>query len=307
MDVPPAYPSTPIRQPARPDIDAIQLLKFAMDRYASAKYMRIHYRLDPALANQMASIAPSATAPTHDRQLTYLAPNLYKVTADNSHRLHSRLTCDGTTVVETSDHPKGPKGTYPATNGIYQAPGTLVHSPIWGGSPMFSLFAGSGHFSSMVRADLGPVYFKQKNVAGDHETRHWVCFPSRDFGVVETLIGEHSGFAYEFKYRSAATGEHVESFEKIRNALSDNPFTNGQAENSSHNPFVNKVLGGLINIAKDELHRAESGPDGYKVRNLEQTITKVAIAIADGMLHEFHDFPTDLRPVTPQECAIGSF
>jgi thiol-disulfide isomerase/thioredoxin len=87
--------------------------------------------------------------------------------------------------------------------------------PMFCGSLLYQFFGGSANYDHLVNSAKGPVTFGGKESVGD-EPCQVVKFYGRDqYGNVEALIGEKSGYVYRIKYDSAPLIEQMQDPKKI--------------------------------------------------------------------------------------------
>ncbi len=125
------------------------------------------------------------------------------------------------------------------------------------GTLLYQFFGGPDNYASLVNSDKGPVTFGAEEKSPTGEQSHIVKFyGQQQYGHVEALIGEKSGYVYRITYDSEPAVKMMQDPEQLKQTAA-----NGQA---------------ALNAIKDPAERAEAAKElaaATDVKSLTSTET----------------------------------
>ena len=172
-------------------------LKWSMDQYHAMKTFQAS---DTYSVTSPKSPGMGGTGFNNSRIIEFQAPNHFFITSKGS-AFSMTSVSDGKTMREYSSIQGQPAMTYGAPASIATASGGMIQHPMFCGSLLYQFFSGPSNYSQLVDKSQKKVSFGKQEKASNGEMSRWVDFyNSGDYGNVETLIGEKTGFVYEIKY-----------------------------------------------------------------------------------------------------------
>jgi len=271
------------KAPLHGDPEAVALIKLSMEHYGAVKSMRCHYRTEVNLHVLPGSMLPSgASMPRHLREFIYVAPNQFRIKAENGR--HSAIAiCDGTRYVEFGDQKGLGRHENQAPRGVWAATGVVMTNPMVGGSPMLAFFGGSAHYDSLV--GRRPVGFHSRDIDYMGHPCHMVGFySSATYGQVRILIGARTGLIHWCTYDLEPSRQRAQQSPKVQLANSmihDVP------------PIVTELLHVLL---PEQIQRASA--------QYGQVVSSIIDGAVGGLLTELHEVPDVNCAVLPQEFYI---
>jgi peroxiredoxin len=171
-----------------------QFLLWSMERYGAMAGFRAE------CAWSMLEREGKMGLPTH-RSIVYRAPDRFRVVSHGPTGFVMTAVCDGTRLVEYSNHEDQPASTYPSPDSISDAGSMLMNHPMFCGSLLYQFFGGSKNLAGLVDLDKGAISFGSKQKAEDGEPSREVDFYGQGtYGHVSVLIGERTGLVHRIEY-----------------------------------------------------------------------------------------------------------
>ena len=173
------------------DAKAIGFLKHSMDVYSAM----------PAFTADCSLSVTGAGAET--RTVSYAKPNRFKVVSTSANGMVQTSICDGAALLEFDNKTGQPPRQGPAPDTIAEVSTIQMRHPMYCGTLLYQFFGGSGNYSGLVDREKGLVTFGPEEKSSTGEPAHTVNFyAQQQYGHVEALIGENTGYVFRIKYDS---------------------------------------------------------------------------------------------------------
>jgi len=186
-------------------------LKWSMDRYKRAP----SYRADASVSMNFGGMPGAPQA----RKFEYESPNRFKVVSTGAAGFVQTSVSNGKDLVEYASMGT-PANSYPAPEKLSDVTSMQMQHPMFCGSLLYQFFGGSANYDGLVDGEKGAVSFG-KEEAVDGEKCHAVKFYGKQqYGHVEAMIGEKTGWVYRIQYDSEPTtkalssGQNMEEMQK---------------------------------------------------------------------------------------------
>jgi peroxiredoxin len=200
-----------------PVADADQFLRWSMNKYAGFKSFQGSVAWDVT--------SPNMKTVTEKRDISYAAPNKFRVATTAENGKQAVTVCDGTKAIEFVDGGGGTATPSDAPKTIALAQSGQMKHPLYNGTILYQFFGGSDNYDKLVKVEKGkPTFGADEKSATGEDAKTVKFYAQQSYGHVEALIGTKSGFVYRIKYDG----------EGEREELAKNPETKDRAAQMPH-------------------------------------------------------------------------
>jgi hypothetical protein len=193
--------SKPTHEMRTQSASAEEFLKWSMDKYKGMQ----SFRSDAAVTLG----ADASGKDSETRRIYFVRPNRFKVEVFTALGFKMKAVSNGEQLVEYANKAGSRAIVGRCGAGIYDSVGMVLQNPMYGGSPLYQFFGGSGRIALLAEVRHHPVTFGDEQPVGGERARRVKFYAANTFGNVEALIGERTGEVYRISFDNAPTTEAI--------------------------------------------------------------------------------------------------